>query len=591
MSRQLEEPDAIALTAEQKAIAGPQLGACLKQRIAFHHSGMSYSQRAALVEPLAKASQLKVIVATTGLAAGINFAMRSVLISDNEYRVAEAHRYLRSDELLQMFGRAGRRGLDARGYALQTTGTPRLSEARPTALKREDKVDWPSLITVLQVAAESGNSPLQATRNLTRRLFTKRPIVLGLDNFLKRRESAPTSATTEKPAEQVLSGGTVREFLNSEGIWERKRAASPAPLKDCLMRRGEEWFPALASPKIPSSLRLGTLWKSGRGKDKRYGLKVILAKFPTEADQDKLLLAKWLRRVLREEAREAGERPNVPKYWKLEKIEAKIVPQIARYTNGGHAEKLAVHGDHLTAYLHYGDAQMHAYKDLQGKALLNPKERTRHIPGGREGRGEAVRTAGRAHSVAEQWFQLGLIDRQARPTRRGIVFSFFNHAEGLAVAAGLEDENYAIEDLLYDLANIRAGHRFNALALGGRPLTHLCQKNYGAINIPGYLRRGLPEDYGEGASEVLYNIDTGSSHAAAYLDEELSRGDIERAQLEWRSLRMHIAHAPDYDWSRWMALKAACRRSIESEQRALPFEDLPSLTPQQSSTRTWQKLA
>ena len=79
---------------------------------------MSYAQRAALVEPLAKASQLKVIVATTGLAAGINFAMRSVLISDNEYRVAEAHRHLRPDELLQMFGRAGRRGLDRRGYAL-----------------------------------------------------------------------------------------------------------------------------------------------------------------------------------------------------------------------------------------------------------------------------------------------------------------------------------------------------------------------------------------------------------------------------------------------------------------------------------------
>ena len=79
---------------------------------------MSYAQRAALVEPLAKANQLKVIVATTGLAAGINFAMRSVLVLDREYRVAENHRHLRPDELLQMFGRAGRRGLDARGTVL-----------------------------------------------------------------------------------------------------------------------------------------------------------------------------------------------------------------------------------------------------------------------------------------------------------------------------------------------------------------------------------------------------------------------------------------------------------------------------------------
>ena len=62
----LPEPDTIVLTAEQKAIAGSELARTLKQRVAFHHSGMSYAQRAALVEPLAKANQLKVIVATTG---------------------------------------------------------------------------------------------------------------------------------------------------------------------------------------------------------------------------------------------------------------------------------------------------------------------------------------------------------------------------------------------------------------------------------------------------------------------------------------------------------------------------------------------
>ena len=185
LARQLKEPDTIALSPEQKAIAGLQLSQCLKQRIGFHHSGMSYAQRAALVEPLAKSSQLKVIVATTGLAAGINFAMRSVLISDNKYRVAEAYRQLRPDELLQMFGRAGRRGLDHCGYALHTTGTPRLSEARALKLQRDDNVDWPSLLTVLQLAEEIGTSPLESTRELTRRLYSERPIVLGLENFFE----------------------------------------------------------------------------------------------------------------------------------------------------------------------------------------------------------------------------------------------------------------------------------------------------------------------------------------------------------------------------------------------------------------------
>jgi superfamily II DNA/RNA helicase len=584
LCRQLEEPDAIALTAEQKAIAGPQLTACLKQRIAFHHSGMSYAQRAALIEPLAKASQLKVIVATTGLAAGINFAMRSVLVSDNEYRVAEAHRHLRPDELLQMFGRAGRRGLDKRGYALHTTGTPRLAEARPLKLKREERLDWPSLLTVLQIAIETGESPLEATRQLTRRLFTSGKIALGLENFLNRRTSKVT-ATESKPLDQALPGGTVREFQNSEGIWERKRAAVLFPLKACLQLEKDNWVPALSRTKILSSLRLGTLWKSGEGQTKRYGLKVPVAQFPEDPKNNKLRLSKWLLKALREEARSAGEKPNVPKFWSLESIEKRINPKLPKLTHGGQLVELQASENLLCAQLDYSEARIHAYKDLSGKALLNPKERTREIHGTGKHEPKSTEHFNTSQAIAEQWFHLSLIDRSAKPTRRGIIVSFFNQGEGLAIAAGLEAENYPIEELLYDLANIRAGHRFNALALAGRPLTIFCQDRYGAINIPGYLRRGLPEDYGEGASEVLYNIEMRRNQASQYLDDELSRGDIERAQVEWRSLRTQIAHAPDYDWDRWMALKQLCRASVEKENRSLPFENLPPLTPQQSSTR------
>ncbi len=590
LARQLEEPHAIALTAEQKAIAGKELATCLKQRIAFHHSGMSYAQRAALVEPLAKANQLKVIVATTGLAAGINFAMRSVLVSDNAYRVADGQRRLRPDELLQMFGRAGRRGLDHCGYALHTNGTPRLGEARPLRLRRDENVDWPSLITVLQLAAESGTSPLVAARELTRRLFSEEPIVLGLENFLNNRQSAK-AALIEKPPEQALSGGPVREFLNSEGLWERKRATVLTPLKDCLLRKGDDWLPALASPLIPSSLRLGRLWKTGRGADKRYGLKLPLARFPNDSGDDRLTLSKWLLSALREAERAAGKRPNVPKLWTLRAIETKIGPRLAAYTNGGRLVKMDAEGEELCAYLDYNEAEMHAYRDQQGRALLNPRERVRHTPGSGEA-GARQATAFHANaSIAEQWHQLGLIDRQARPTRRGIVFSFFNHGEGLAIAAALEAEDYPIQELLYDLANIRAGHRFNSLATGGRPLAQFCQDAYGLATVPGYLRRGLPEDYGEGASEILYAMEHRRREATSFLDEELSQGDVERAELEWRSLCTHIAHAPDYDWDRWMALKQACADWIGRRTDRTPSADLPPLTPEQSSTRRLDRLA
>lgn len=576
----LPEPNPVVLSPEQQAIAGPELVRCIKNRIAFHHSGMSYAQRAGLVEPLAKHNQLKVIVATTGLAAGINFSMRSVLVLDREYRIADGHRQLRPDELLQMFGRAGRRGMDERGSVLYLEDKPRLAEAKPVQLQRGNVVDWPSLITVIQTAVKNGESPLHATRQLTANLFTREPIRLGLDDFLHQRQS--TTTTQQKGlSEQELAGGEVIEFQNSASIWERRRAPLLFKLKDTWYLDGDTWRPGLSSPKLVASIRLGTICKFGNGKDRRYGIDAPLALFPKDSDDDRLQLSAWLRKALREQQRAEGRKPNVAKMWTLERIEKQLLPQLPALTRGGHCVELTERGNSLIARLDYSEAEIHAYKDLEGKGLLNPRLRKRQIAGSEVPSNQFDQTIGKPRSVAEQWFSLGLIDREAKPTRRGILFSFFNHGEGLAIAAGLEDSTYPIEELLYDLANIRAGHRFNALALAGRPLTSLCQNSYGLRSIPGYLRRGLPEDYGEGASEVLYNLENKSSQLDNYLDDELSYGDIERARVEWRSIRAHIATAPDYEWDRWMDLKAACQESLAKQHISYPFENLPPLTREQ----------
>lgn len=585
----LPEPNPIVLSPEQKAVAGPELARCLKNRIAFHHSGMRYNQRAGLVEPLAKHHQLKAIVATTGLAAGINFSMRSVLVLDREYRVADAHRLLRPDELLQMFGRAGRRGLDERGSVLYIEGKPRLPDARPLRLKRGGTIDWPSIIAVLQAAAEAGEAPLPASRRLVSRLYSQERIPLGLDDFLRQRQGPPKpGATAPAPAEQVLSGGTVVEFQNAEGIWERKRAPVLFPLKDTLYRDDDQWHPGLSHPGILQSIRIGNLWKTGRGRDRRYGIEAPLAAFPQTADENRLLLSQWLRKALRDAQRAEGKTPNVPKLWTLERIESQLVPLLPQLSRGGRALDLTERKGTLYARLDYGEAQIHAYRDLQGNGLLNPRLRKRAIAGSepRTTHGAAGTSTPHPRTPAEHWHALGLIDAQARPTRRGILFSFFNHGEGLAIAAALEADHYPIEEIVYDLANIRAGHRFSALALAGRPLGALCQERYGLRSIPGYLRRGLPEDYGDGASEILYNVAHKSSRPEAYLDDELSLGDIERATVEWHSLLAHVAHAPDHDWPRWRELKAACAQMIARRKPRLPIDELPPLTRQQRSPRT-----
>ena len=142
-----------------------------------------------IVEPLAKAGQLQVVVATTGLGAGVNFSMRSVLVTDREYRQDDRLLQVRPDELLQMFGRAGRRGKDERGYVIVASRQVRLGDARPLRLQRSSTLDWPALIKVMQFAVESGENHVEAARSLADHLFSEDEVRLGFTESLGKLSS------------------------------------------------------------------------------------------------------------------------------------------------------------------------------------------------------------------------------------------------------------------------------------------------------------------------------------------------------------------------------------------------------------------
>ena len=125
-AREISLTDPLVLTTEQEQLLGPALTKLIKQRVAYHHSGLTYAQRAGVIEPLAKAGQLRAVVATLGLSAGINFSLRSVLITATSYRFDQLEHEIEPHELLQMIGRAGRRGLDDTGYVLAGAHTPSL---------------------------------------------------------------------------------------------------------------------------------------------------------------------------------------------------------------------------------------------------------------------------------------------------------------------------------------------------------------------------------------------------------------------------------------------------------------------------------
>ena len=85
--------------------------------VGYHHSGLAPGARLA-VEILVKAGLLRFCAATMGLSIGINFAVRSAVISDYERPGSLGFTEYSPSEVLQMLGRAGRRGRDVVGFSL-----------------------------------------------------------------------------------------------------------------------------------------------------------------------------------------------------------------------------------------------------------------------------------------------------------------------------------------------------------------------------------------------------------------------------------------------------------------------------------------
>ncbi len=88
--------------------------------VSFHHSGLGLPARI-LIEHLVKDGQLRFCAATMGLSLGINFSVRSALISDYTRPGEAGFTDYSPSEVLQMLGRAGRRGRDPVGFSLWPT--------------------------------------------------------------------------------------------------------------------------------------------------------------------------------------------------------------------------------------------------------------------------------------------------------------------------------------------------------------------------------------------------------------------------------------------------------------------------------------
>lgn len=115
---------------------GERLADCLEGGVAFHHAGLR-SEHREIVEDAFRSRDIAAICATPTLAAGVNVPARRVVVRDHMRYSDTGMEPLPVLEVHQMFGRAGRPGLDPHGEAVLVAGNADPDELREKYIEGE----------------------------------------------------------------------------------------------------------------------------------------------------------------------------------------------------------------------------------------------------------------------------------------------------------------------------------------------------------------------------------------------------------------------------------------------------------------------
>lgn len=142
-----EETEKIEEKLNEYRVLGKYLGEsldiqALKNGYAVHNAGMLPEQKE-LIEELFQQKLIKVVISTETLSAGINMPARTTVISALRKPTdtpdgLDHKRYITPNEFHQMAGRAGRRGIDKKGYCYS------LATNKSQRAKYEDLIKTPS---------------------------------------------------------------------------------------------------------------------------------------------------------------------------------------------------------------------------------------------------------------------------------------------------------------------------------------------------------------------------------------------------------------------------------------------------------------
>lgn len=175
----------------------------LRAGVGVHHAGLIPVWKA-FIEDLFNANKIKVLFATETLAAGVNMPARTTVISTVTKRINSEVVKLKTSQLLQMAGRAGRRGLDTEGTVVVMRN--RFEDARMghkiltspvDGIKSHFKTSYGLVVKLLETRS------LEACKELVQRGF-------GAYLLNQRLQRKPSAVSASASASQGMS--TVEQY-------------------------------------------------------------------------------------------------------------------------------------------------------------------------------------------------------------------------------------------------------------------------------------------------------------------------------------------------------------------------------------------
>ncbi len=196
--------------------------------VSYHHSGLAPAARIA-VERLVKDGLLRFCVATMGLSLGINFSVRSAIIADYQRPGEGGMTPYAEGEILQMLGRAGRRGKDVIGFSLWPSIE---AYSRQAGAKREPcnsrlRTDPTTLLGLI-----GRGLSLNTLESIYGRSFLKYQHRKTDLRLIRRPDVENKLATTELPCQSPAA-----EFARFKANEELEFPASQTACQECKFRQ------------------------------------------------------------------------------------------------------------------------------------------------------------------------------------------------------------------------------------------------------------------------------------------------------------------------------------------------------------------